>query len=475
MIGLPKPPVSQSLSKAKIQDISKYGDYVERLNLTLKQDRFSLFSRATFDRKTKSEIRRKRGIPFLIITFWISVISSIILLILGFAVKDISSLNISWVLVLIVLGGLIVGTWFYSNILKHKPESHLSSGLLEETPDLERAKTVQDWAQHIIDSQKQLFILDIASGQIYKFSDVLSGARNNILGLLGDIYHRKALGIAGHIGEGPIIYLKSEEQDIFGDLEEKLFPKPIEPEPKLDSEAKAQSELEPKPELETEPEPVLEPVAELIPEPEPELEPELELKNQSGNKTEEKPIDISKMKANPVTEKPDIKLSPAKLKFREEEEARIESAKKRGTFYEKSKPKAHDNKHLQAIQTNKAMLKLINDYTKNPDFWKFVVKDNNGRRRWADLIPFLYKNWDELQVYLTLPNENRKFVETIFGPQMLNFKPLSKARKDFRNGRHRELSDFIRLCYEIPVDQLPPDQLPPDEQIDIFEDEKLIN
>ena len=58
---------------------------------------------------------------------------------------------------------------------------------------------------------------------------------------------------------------------------------------------------------------------------------------------------------------------------------------------------------------------------------------------------------------------------------MLNFKPLSKARKDFRNGRHRELSDFIRLCYEIPVDQLPPDQLPPDEQIDIFEDEKLIN
>ena len=116
------------------------------------------------------------------------------------------------------------------------------------------------------------------------------------------------------------------------------------------------------------------------------------------------------------------------------------------------------------------MLKLINDYTKNPDFKKFVVKDNAARRRWAVLIPYLYKNWDDLQAYIIDPTSNKIFVETIYGPKMLNFKPASKARRDFRNGKHRELSNFIRLCFEIPVDQLPPD-----EQIDIFEDEKLIN
>ena len=200
MIIFPTPPVSQALHEAEIQDKLNYGNFIEQTNLSLKQDRFSLLSRNTFDRKTKHELQKKRRIPFLMLALCISSLAAITIALMseytswtGFEFfKNTPQFNFIWIFTITLLGGLCIGIWFYHNHLKHSPDSHSSGGLTEEADDLEKSLIFQDWAQNIIDSKKRLFIQDIATGKIYKFSEVLPNTRNNIMSLLGDEHHRKA-------------------------------------------------------------------------------------------------------------------------------------------------------------------------------------------------------------------------------------------------------------------------------------------
>ena len=400
MTGFPKPPISKNLSKAKIQDISKYGNFTERFNTALKQDRFSLFSRSTFDRKTKFEISRRRAILFLRLVFWISAISIIILLVSGLALEQVNSRNIFWILVATILGCVFVGSWFSYNRLKHRPESHSSGGLTEETTDLEKANYVQEWAQKTIKNKKRIFIMDDVSGNIYDFSDVLLNARNNIMPVIGDEYHRKALGVAGHIPDGPLLYLIEDEETIFQDLEDKLFPKS---------------------------------------KPEPEPEPEAKLKPKRIS------LDVDK-KSKAIRR-------------------RIETAKKRGTYYKKVTKKTHDYLHLQATLNRHDMMKLFVDYSKTDDFWENVAKGNPTRELWTEVFIFIYKNWNKWLAYTHSPNTKSEFIDTLFGPNFLNIERSSPARKKFRLGKHREMSNFIIECYIIPVSELGKDP-----QRDLFRD-----
>ena len=395
MTGFPKPPISQYLSKAKLQDISQYNDFTLRLNTALKQDRFSLFSRSTFDRKTKSEIWKKRATTFLRIAFWVSAISIITLLFSALVLKQINTRSIFWIIAATLLGCVFTGSWFGYNRLKHRPESHSSGGLTEEATDLEKANIVQEWAQKIIESKKRIFIQDNLSGVIYEFSDVLLTARNNIMPLIGNSYHRRALGIAGYIPEGPLLYLIDDEEDIFTDLESKLFPEPkSEPEPERESRPESKTAL----------------IAE----------------NKSSN---------------------DDKNSKAK-------QLRIDSAQERGTFYKKTTPRARDFLHLQTILSRQDMMKLFVDYSDTEEFWGLVVKNDPTRKLWTIVFNFIYNNWDKWKAYRHAPNTKSEFVDTLFGPDYLNIERSSKHRKKIRLGEHREMSNFIIECYVIPVSEL---------------------
>ena len=393
-VGLIKPLVSKHLAKAKIQDISQYSNFTVRLNTALKQDRFSLFSRSTFDRKTKSEIWKSRATPFLRLVFWLSAIS-IILLFTASAREQINPYSIFWRIVAIILGCVSIGSWFGYNRLKHRPDSHSFEGLSEGTTDLEKARILIEWVQKTIESKKRIFIQDNASGNIYELTDVLLNARNNIMFLIGGGDYGKALGIAGYIPEGALLYLNDDEEDIFNNLESKLFP-----ETKTD----------------------------------PELEKKTNTEFKSALLTEKTPLaDDEKSKAK---------------------QRRIESAIKRDTYYEKSTPRTHDHKHLKTILNRHDMMKLFVDYSQTNEFKELVVKGNITRELWTKVFIFIYNNWDKWQAYRDTPNTNEAFSDTLFGADYLNIKRGSNHRNKFRLGKHREMSNFIIECYVIPISEL---------------------
>jgi len=226
--------------------------------------------------------------------------------------------------------------------------------------------------------------------------------------LLGDDTHRQALGINKRIPETPYLYSRPDRDKIFQPLIDAL------------SETKQYGHFKRDIKLVFTPEP-----------------PTVKTTQQS------RPIDTPSTK---------VKV-----------DARKKSAIKRGTFYAKPTPKSRDYKHFQIILSRRDMMALIIEYSDTEDYIEHV-ETNPTRKRWMKAFQYIYKNWELWGKYRANPNQHRNFSKVLFGPDMLDYKSDEvKKKKAFREGKHREMSDFIIECYEIPVSEFSKS-----EQIELF-------
>ena len=244
-----KPSFFKQLKKASIQDISQYSTFIEGLNSTLKEDRFSVLSKPTFDRHSKAEVYRKRRLTLTKQSGWLFSASTAVLAYLAISHGHLNHTTLALILFSFVIAA---GSWSYFRILKASPDSHLSGGLTEDAGDFDKAVKILNWLQDLIKTKEPFFIQDLSSEIIYEISEEATNARNILLAFLGSLDHRQALGIAGHILEGPFLYFKANEQKVFSALEEQLYPVLEEPEPKPEPEPETETETEPEPEPEPE-------------------------------------------------------------------------------------------------------------------------------------------------------------------------------------------------------------------------------
>ncbi len=401
---------SKFLVKAVSQDVSLYGDFIERLNHALAQERFSIFAKSTFERISNSERQRKVRIPIIKSLVW--VFSALTLIAISALIRTFNYYSLISTLIVLIFA---ISSWSYLKYLIDRPESHLADALLEGSPNYGTAKIVQTWMEGVIANGTRLFIQN-ASEDIYKCSQAFLNGRNAVMVALGTHEHRQVIGIPELIPEGPFMYRKDDEEDIFASLESAL---------ELNRQGRP---------------------------PNPKVTPSQEQVSVSNTKI-----------ANEKTSTPLSSVKTEQLESFEQdqkppEQLRILSAKKRGTYYEKASYKAHDNKHLKTVINNREMLGLLVDYLKTDDAKLFVLKDIAAREGWGDGFKYMYDHPAELRSYLLNKTASRQFVQKLYGPEMFNFptdsKNGKKRRKKFRLGEDRDINNFIIECYVIPVDQL---------------------
>ena len=405
-----------------------FGNFTETLDRILKTNRFNILSSETFDKLAKTQISNKKSPPL----YWFS---GSMIIFLSIIVP-----GVDWTFKgLGIIGG--AGAIFQGWRIGQKPASEAYNKLAEGAYDEQIAQIIIDWATDLIATSKPLF--QKLNNEEVKLSDKFRKAKNMVMVLLGDDRHRQALRFHKNIDETPFLYRTEDRDKIFVPLIRALA--------KTQRYAEYKHYFAPKNNPTKDEPPIEKEKAKSNPIPESSVS--------MDSKTNSKKIIQSATKA-PNKIKPKVKQAPVSPVLKppagpknklEAKEARIESAKKRGTFFIKSKPRARDYRHLQLVQDRYDMLKLIIDYSKTDDYSEFV--SNVVRDRWMLALEYIYVNWESWVIYRSNPHNALEFSRKLFGPELLDFKS-PKKRKKFRHGKHREMSDLIIACFEIPTSEI---------------------
>jgi len=416
-------------------------DFVETLDRILEKNRLDIFNRKTFDKNASQQINNK-NLPSVLGFGGIYTLGLTTLLSFTFLTQP-------WPLIVTGLGTIAgIAMFIMSKAIKNRPTTDQFSKLMEGAKNPEVARIILDWMKSVI--AKNYAFYQTKGKKTELIPREYYTAPNISLAFLGDDKHRQAIGLPRKISDAPFLLDRKDLLKIFYPLVEKLSK--TEAYAHLNQSSQNKKNVQSEKQKNHKPKKTNTPI----------------IKPSSTKASDIPPVKVpeqlnrasieNKLKAKSVSQRVNLKSSKAPKNKLEAIEARIESAKKRGTYFVKKTPKARDYRHLQLILDQYDMLELIIEYSETEDYSLFVA--NKIRNIWMKALRYIYENWDTWIQYCSNPNSAHSFSKKLFGPELLDFKD-SQKKIAFREGKHREMSDLIIDCFEIPTSMIiKNDQLP---------------